>query len=321
MNSGRFRRLADLGPPPLRQEIVSGLLAAGEIGLLTGAPGAGKSTLAASLSASVSRGMPWLDREVRAGHVVYLAAERAGAVQRRLLAASADPAFVSIADWAPQLATERDAIVGEISAVTPNPRLIVVDTVARLILGLDENSARDVGRAVSALTAISRAFPGAAMILIHHLAKGGGTARGSTALVAAVDVELRVGSGRGFSRLAVVKANSVPTGQELRFRVASLATADGSDEAVIEGEPTAPAEVLGAQAQRKSQEADAKAARLAQRLGDDPFTLTEAINAARGEGLLGSGLKAASERKSVQRMIDRAGLRGNLVEEWSYAAS
>jgi len=87
--------------------------------------------------------------------------------------------------------------------------------------GLDENSARDMGRVVEGLTRLLEQVPSAAILFVHHAGKGGdGEMRGSTALIGAVDLELQVKNAKGrIRRLVVTKANSVAEGQSLAFRL------------------------------------------------------------------------------------------------------
>jgi predicted ATP-dependent serine protease len=65
-------------------------------------------------------------------------------------------------------------------------RLVVVDTLARSLIGADENSARDVGLAVDAADRVKRAT-GCTVLLVHHTGKDRTTVRGSSALEAGVD--------------------------------------------------------------------------------------------------------------------------------------
>ena len=70
--------------------------------------------------------------------------------------------------------------------------LIVIDTVARALLGADENSATDIGKFVRACDAIKE-HTGAAVLGIHHSGKDGGKGmRGSSALLGAVDTSVKV---------------------------------------------------------------------------------------------------------------------------------
>jgi len=65
------------------------------------------------------------------------------------------------------------------------PSLVIIDTMARSAVGMDENSARDVGQFVAAVDRLRVALD-CAILVVHHTGKSGDM-RGSTALYAASD--------------------------------------------------------------------------------------------------------------------------------------
>lgn len=241
-----FYRIDRLLPRVPRDEVIAGLAAGGEVVALAGPPGSGKSALAALVAACVAEGRPFLGRTVLPGAVFYIAAERAGEVERRLQAAASPDAAIYVSAARPQLAeiSSIDDLIEAIRAVevdTPRPvRLIIIDTAARCFSGLDENSSRDMGQAADGMTRVVEAFPTAVLLLLHHLDKGATAMRGSTALLGAVDLELRVQKIRGNRRVVVTKANAVAEGQDFGFRLEPRRSSDGFDviEAVADGSPT-----------------------------------------------------------------------------------
>jgi hypothetical protein len=82
------------------------------------------------------------------------------------------------------------------------PSLVIVDTLARsLPSGADENSAKDVGAFINIVDRIRDHF-GCVVLVLHHTGHNEETrARGSSALKAAMDIELSVRK-RGVSRIA-----------------------------------------------------------------------------------------------------------------------
>jgi RecA-family ATPase len=66
------------------------------------------------------------------------------------------------------------------------PKLIVLDTQARMTPGLEENSAKEVGLYVAAVDLLRRAS-GACVLTVHHSSKGAAYLRGSSALMGAAD--------------------------------------------------------------------------------------------------------------------------------------
>lgn len=222
-----LHRLDNLPERPPREEVVEGLIAVGEIVALVAPAGDGKSAVSHLLLTCVAEGRPFLGRKVMAGPAIYVAAERYAEASRRLLAIRRRKAPLYLAKARPNLANhaEVDELAERILQVCENERscpvLIVIDTLARCMPGLDENSARDMGTVVEGLTRLAEHVPSAAILFVHHAGKSGSDMRGSTALIGGVDLELRV-EGRGKERgkrLIVNKANAVSEEQALYFRL------------------------------------------------------------------------------------------------------
>nr|WP_173009409.1 AAA family ATPase [Methylobacterium sp. P1-11] len=218
-----------------RSETIFGLAAAGEVVALVGAPSSGKSALATLAARALSDGSPFLGRPVLRGATIYVAAERAGEVERRLRAAAAPDAAIYVSGSRPQLAepSSIEELVRAIMAVAevePLPiRLIILDTAARCFHGLDENSSRDMGFAAEGMARILDEVPTATLVVVHHMDKLGSSMRGSTALLGAVDLELTVRGSGAIRRLEVTKANAVAEGQRLPFRLTVRKAHDGLD--------------------------------------------------------------------------------------------
>lgn len=301
-----FSFLADMPPPPPRQEIVQGLLAEGEVMLLTGAPGAGKSAIAAQLAACVSAGRPFAGREVRQGPIVYIALERAASMRRRLEAAECDPACSAVLSKKLNLDLAKDAARLAEELIEVDPLIVFIDTAAHAMPDLDENSAKDMGKIVRGIHVLQEELPTAAIVLVHHLDKTGRSARGSSALQAAVDVELRVERPDASSavRIAkVVKSNELPEGAALAF---TLVNRDGSAVAAPCEPAPERAKARPAIADRNAQkraEADTKAKAL---LNACPasFNLDEAVKAGEQSEVFGA-IKATSKRMNARRYLDR----------------
>ena len=85
----------------------------------------------------------------------------------------------------------RAADVDELAALIASGGygLVILDTLARCMLGGDENSAKDGGLAVDALGRVREATPdGRGVVLgVHHSGKDGKTFRGSSAFEAGAD--------------------------------------------------------------------------------------------------------------------------------------
>lgn len=186
---------------PKEEWLVDGWLGEGQLGVLFGKPKSGKSFAALDLSMHIAHGWDWLDWiRVREGGVFYVAAEGGDGVKKRVAAWAAEyperrddvpfvmaPHRFDLFDGEASVA----AIVSYVRAVEGATgqkfRLIVVDTLARVFGGGDENFAGDMNKIIESCDRL-RAETGCAVLLVHHSAKADGAGmRGSSALYGAVD--------------------------------------------------------------------------------------------------------------------------------------
>src|SRR5215471_3315955 len=81
-----FVAFADVDKHPRKRWLVQNFLGVGEMSAIYGMPGTAKSALAGDLGAHIAAGLPWFGRQVSSGGVLYIAAERAALVRRRMAA-------------------------------------------------------------------------------------------------------------------------------------------------------------------------------------------------------------------------------------------
>lgn len=186
----------DLELLPDPEWLIDGILPKSSMSVLYGSPGLGKTFLALDWALRIGGGLDWLDREVKTGTVLYVYAEgvyglknrRAAWVQSTGLLGPLEVRFFPRAvpllddDWVTALID----LCREL-----NPTLVVFDTLARATAGGDENSAKDMGRAVAACDAV-RDATGSAVMLVHHTGKDGLNYRGSSAIEGAADTMLHM---------------------------------------------------------------------------------------------------------------------------------
>lgn len=225
----KFQRIDELAEAPKRTEVVEGLLAAGEIAALAGAPGSGKSAIAQRLVNCVAEGKPFFRRDVRAGLVIYVAAERFLDTSRRLFAHCRGPSPLYLTKDRPKLSRADDvrSLASEVTALSNDigilPALVVFDTFARCVSESDENSSREMGPVIDNLTMLCDMVPTAAVVFVHHTDKKGESMRGSGALQGGVDLELTVSRGKeNIRKVTVTKANAVTEDQSFLFRLAPV---------------------------------------------------------------------------------------------------
>lgn len=189
-----LRSFDDLLRMPDPRWLIEGLIPEG-LAVLYGAPSTYKSFLALDWALCVATGLSWYGHKVQAGHVIYVAAEGGGGLGKRATAwweAHDCPEMDRIHFLTRSVDLLDDGQTGRLRdtlADLPEKAVaIVVDTMARSMYGGDENSARDVGRLISAVDELEVGT----RLIVHHTGKDGGTERGSGALRGAADVMARV---------------------------------------------------------------------------------------------------------------------------------
>lgn len=203
----RFRLVsaAELKRMPPPRFLVDDLLLAESFTVLYGEPGSKKTFTAYDIAASIQAGAPWHGRQTQHGQVVYIAAEgRAGwpkRVRARELARRKENTDnLMFLLEAPQLLDDRDVgdLLTALEVLEPRPLLVVLDTMARTLVGGDENSAQDVGLFIAAVDRLRETL-GCAVLVVHHTGKGknSGAERGSSALRGAADVMMKTTKAAG----------------------------------------------------------------------------------------------------------------------------
>lgn len=183
--------------------LIDGLVPAESFGIVYGPSGSFKSFQVLDWAASVATGKPWMGQAVEQGLCIYVAAEGAGAFRKRVkgwadMHNGGQPmdnlavigVSVDLTD-----ASQVDELIGVINqtgvARGMPVRMVVFDTLARCFNG-DENSAKEMGMAISECDRIKEAT-GATVLAVHHSGKDADKgARGSSALRGACDFEFMV---------------------------------------------------------------------------------------------------------------------------------
>ncbi|NQW11054.1 MAG: AAA family ATPase [Alphaproteobacteria bacterium] len=201
----RFDLLDSIEPALNTSDFVEGLLLDGQLSLLYGESGTGKTFFATDIALHVALGWKWRDRQIERGAVLYIAAEGGFGVRNRI-AAFRSRHDVTTAPFAVAPTTidllnndnDGDAgavveAIADLQAATGYlVKMVVVDTLSRALAGGDENSSADMGALVSNIDQI-RAQTGVHVMLVHHSGKDTSKgARGHSLLRAAVDTEIEV---------------------------------------------------------------------------------------------------------------------------------
>lgn len=235
----RITSVADfVGAKPLPW-LVKGIIPRAPLAMIYGASGSGKSFFALDLCAHLANGIPWRGRKTKPSRVVYLAAEGVGGLrnrvsgflQHRLPVVGANGGSLSFLADAPDFlkADVVKALGAELKEAGCD--VLVVDTLARVMAGGNENEGRDMGEVIKACGLITT-LTGATVILIHHSGKDSGKgARGWGGLTAAVDAEIEVSRAEDGVRLArVTKGKDGADGDAFGFRLKQVELAERDED-------------------------------------------------------------------------------------------
>lgn len=229
----RTMSVAELDNLPPLDPIVDQLIDFDTVVLAYGRRGCGKSFVAVDLTASIASGSRWHGRMVQHAPVLYVVAEGAAGLGRRYDAwVGLDRNANSVIDDAQlRILPEpvnllNPAAVGEFAGMAADlgARLIVLDTLARCMVGGDENSARDAGIAIEQLDVIRRRT-GACVVAVHHSGKSlDAGARGSSAFEAAADTVLEIGMTDDIMTITATKQKNHVTPNPIRLRLRPAGT-------------------------------------------------------------------------------------------------
>ena len=186
-------------PLPPGEWRIKGALPDAELVVLFGASGSGKTFVALDMAFAVAQGLPWRGNKTKKGKVVIIAAEGAGGLNKRVKAYAQHHGInlrdieIHVITAAPNFLQEEDIaeVLAEIKALG-DVALVVVDTLAQVTPGANENGAEDMGRALANLRLI-REMAGATVMAIHHAGKDASKgSRGWSGIKAAADAQIEV---------------------------------------------------------------------------------------------------------------------------------
>jgi hypothetical protein len=220
--------------------LIKDVLPYANFGVFYGASGSGKSFFVFDMAAAISRGIEWRGHKTTKGRVLWIAAEGQEDMRKRVagycMAAgiSPDDLPMKFIANAPNLMAVEDvkALIKKIREQGEFD-LIIIDTLAQVMPGGNENSGEDMGKVMGHCKQITR-LTGAMVAPVHHSGKDESRgARGWSGLRAACDFEyeiIRAGEDRVAS---ITKMKGGADGGEFGFRLQTLVVGkddDGDDE-------------------------------------------------------------------------------------------
>jgi AAA domain len=233
----------DVDKTTTKEEIVQGVLGAGEFSLFVAKPGMGKSVLVGDIGCHIAAGMDWHGRKVKQGLVVFFAAERKRLTERRVAAWRKKYGFTNIpfvvVSGKLDLTTgliDAKALSATIKGLEETSRhecvLIILDTVTRTFGPGDQHQSRDMQKYVQSVDELNRAT-GAHIAAIHHSPWNEDRGKGAIDLDGAIDVSFVVNvKGTGPAKvftLACTGANDGDDGPITSFRLESVELGTDAD--------------------------------------------------------------------------------------------
>lgn len=208
--------------------LIPGLLPAHGIGMMYGESGSFKSFLALDMALSLAFGIPgqWQAPPVK-NDVLFFAGEGPVATAKkrwpawmewqniefrndhRFFISSEVPLYTDSTAW--------ENVKADLAELKAKPSLIIIDTMTRLITGLDENSAKDASMVTKFMEQLARYYE-CCVLAIHHTGKDQNKgARGSSAFYANMDFVISTKLKQGGTELRVKKQKDADVSEELKY--------------------------------------------------------------------------------------------------------
>lgn len=208
--------------------LIPGVLPSRGVGMLYGESGSYKSFLALDMASCLGFGIPgqWGAPPVK-NDVLFLAGEGPVGTARqrwpawmewqgiefrndhRLLIKDRVPFYTDSDGW--------ENVKADLAELNAKPALIVIDTLSRLIIGMDENSAKDASMIIDFAEKLARYYE-CFVLLIHHTGKDQNKgARGSSVFYANIDTVISTKLRQGGTEFRVRKQKDADVSDELHY--------------------------------------------------------------------------------------------------------
>ncbi|OZB77159.1 MAG: helicase [Thiomonas sp. 14-64-326] len=232
----KLRTAAEIAALPPVRWLVRGVLPAEGLAALFGASGSGKTFLALDMAAAIAEGSRWFGYRTYAAPVVYVGLEGEAGLSQRVQAwhkhhrrpLPEQLRFVVSQPFNLPTAEDVAELAQACRAAGAGDGLLILDTLNRAALGLDENAAEDMGAIIEAAADLQRRI-GGTVLAVHHSGKDltrgmRGHSSLHAALYAAIEVR-RDGDAREW-RIAKSKDGADAEGIAFRLEVETLGIED-----------------------------------------------------------------------------------------------
>ena len=234
--------LGDLKVNLTNRWAVKGLLPAQGLAVIYGAPETGKSFLMLKIALHMAIGRDFAGRKAMRTGIVYISAEAGSGFENRAAAARDATgmterdcfALITVAPDLGRADGDAQILIEQIREQTERagwvPGCIVIDTAARVMPGLDENSSRDMGALIRNCDLLAKQFD-ALVCLVHHSGKNAENGmRGSSALLGAADAVIGISKDdEGVRTAKIEKMKEGEGGLSFTFRLEPVALGNDDD--------------------------------------------------------------------------------------------
>jgi hypothetical protein len=234
-----FLTLEDLLNLPPKEWIIENVIGAGDLAMVYGAPGSGKTFVVIDLIFAACIGQTFamrfnVDRPL---NVAYAAGEGVSGLPMRFAAAASFYGVdklpnLTFVDNTPQLfdfkiSTSIQAFVAQWKKAQETGKkgkldIFVIDTLHSATAGADENSSQDMGTVLASAKYAAREL-GCAVILVHHTNKSGSAERGSSSLRGAMDCMIEVKRISEHSTKSILECEKLKDGEAWKAQTFDLA--------------------------------------------------------------------------------------------------
>ncbi|MER5647307.1 AAA family ATPase [Streptosporangium sp. NPDC002524] len=239
---GELLDAASLDDLPALEPLVQDVLFLDTVTRIYGPSGVFKSFITLGLAGAVGTGMEWYGRSVRQGLVIYLVAEGAKGMRKRVRAWGKHHARkmtgVKFLPRPVQAMSPEWAVLIEVCRRL-SPVLVIIDTQARVTVGVNENDNTEMGVVVDRMEHLRR-VTGACVLIVHHSGhENADRGRGASAFKGGMQTELGVTRrGKGVAETRVtLSTGKQKDDEELPDQVFRLKLVELDGEAKEDGTP------------------------------------------------------------------------------------
>ena len=220
----------DIKPSIECNAFIQSVMGERQMSVIYGPSNCGKTFFMTDLAFHVALGREWRDKRVDQGTIIYVALEGAHGLINRIAAFKQENMltesmpFIVVPSPIDFMNPEGNIdefieVIKEIEDQNGGVKLIVIDTLARALMGGDENSGQDMGTLIMHSDKI-RAHTDAHISFVHHSGKDElKGARGHSSLRAAVDteIEIRREKDANYSTISIVKQREMEMIDDMYF--------------------------------------------------------------------------------------------------------